>query len=197
MDDALDLGDAENVLDDDFMLQVLGGSGDAGNLDDQLSDDQLSDSDTAVADFSDGGGSAPSAVQSHFTEYSMTSEGLPRTAALQEHDARFEAFFVAQYDESQIGALDDEEEAADGAADPAAYEQVFDDHIAATAAQTWVPLGDTAASDDEEGDHVDVTLRAAEALAVAAVAGDTSGDAGVSDPVRDMRVSFEYAHPKR
>lgn len=67
-------------------------------------------------------------LKSRFTEYSMTSSILPRSEALQVHDSRFEKLYE-QYDDDQIGALEDGEDDIGGVADLTLYQGVFDEHL--------------------------------------------------------------------
>jgi len=68
-------------------------------------------------------------IRSRFTEYSMSSSILPRSEVLQTHDSRFEKLFE-QYDDDQIGALDEHEDEAAGNADIGLFEDVLDKFIA-------------------------------------------------------------------
>lgn len=115
LDDALDLNDPDNILEDDFMLKANGKHADyesddnlIGSNDEDGSDADLYPSDEA--DESDDGMSyfEEEETKSRFTNYSMTSSVIRRNEGLQLIDERFEKL-MEEYDEDEIGALDHEE----------------------------------------------------------------------------------------
>ena len=164
LDDALDLEDADNVLDDDFVLQAntdtfadAPGDGvdglfgrrsgrrglmDSHDDDDDDGDDDDDDDGDDDGEYEDEDGSDVGSsfdglgeddffdqddvrgltrrladqgdeVKSRFTEYSMSSSILPRSELQQVHDSHFEKLYE-QYDDDQIGALDEEEDEIGG-----------------------------------------------------------------------------------
>lgn len=116
MDDDFDFDDSNNQLLDNFMDMALA---------DELPEgaEYANDSDGDWTD-DDGAGSLDSlpdqfgemrmmnleteTVKSRFTEYSMSSSVLPRNDNLEFRDRHFEKLFE-QYDEEEIGALDEQE----------------------------------------------------------------------------------------
>ncbi|XP_052025319.1 protein LTV1 homolog [Apodemus sylvaticus] len=131
LDDDFDFDDPENLLEDDFILQanqptggegvdIPGSEGDEGSEWEDMDDEDGSDDCSSAGRLSDGGdisasGSPQDARKKHlfweeetksrFTEYSMTSSVMRRNEQLTLHDERFEKFYE-QYDDVEIGALD-------------------------------------------------------------------------------------------
>lgn len=127
LDDDFDYEDAENILADDFILQANSSKAatfrEAGE--DYDDDDEWEDTDEEgdEEDFdSDGGLSddenkdggvreflfSDEETKSRFTEYSMTSSVMRRNEQLTLLDDRFEKFYE-QFDDDEIGALDNAE----------------------------------------------------------------------------------------
>ncbi|KAL1770406.1 LTV1-like [Sigmodon hispidus] len=134
LDDDFDFDNPDNLLEDDFILQAnrpaeegldlpeSESEGDNG-WEDMDSEEESGDSCSSAGPLSDGGDrSAPGSPQedikkqlfweeetkSRFTEYSMTSSVMRRNEQLTLHDERFEKFYE-QYDDVEIGALDNAE----------------------------------------------------------------------------------------
>lgn len=119
LDEDFNFDDPENLLEDDFILKanssdprgLAGTGGDEDDEDDEWEDtedeDEL-DSDGAFSDeereflFED------EETKTRFTEYSMTSSVMRRNEQLTLLDDRFEKFFE-QFDDDEIGALDNAE----------------------------------------------------------------------------------------
>ncbi|XP_047413012.1 protein LTV1 homolog [Sciurus carolinensis] len=137
LDDDFDFDDPDNLLEDDFILQANKPTGEEERTDTQKSesedgsdwedvDDETGrDSDVgcdSAGSLSDDDMSAPrkplgpiekqlfwdEETKSRFTEYSMTSSVMRRNEQLTLHDERFEKFYE-QYDDVEIGALDNAE----------------------------------------------------------------------------------------
>ncbi|MEJ1275349.1 protein LTV1 homolog isoform X1 [Cricetulus griseus] len=135
LDDDFDFDDPDNLLEDDFILRANKPTGEeAMGLPESESEDDnewedmdieegSSDGCSSAGPLSDGGDrSAPESPQddikrhlfweeetkSRFTEYSMTSSIMRRNEQLTLHDERFEKFYE-QYDDDEIGALDNAE----------------------------------------------------------------------------------------
>lgn len=133
LDDDFDFDDPENLLEDDFILQANKPTGgermdteseeDDGHEWEDMDDEEGSDDRSSAGFLSDGGdlsapGSPQEAMKKHlfweeetksrFTEYSMTSSVMRRNEQLTLHDERFEKFYE-QYDDVEIGALDNAE----------------------------------------------------------------------------------------
>ncbi|KAL9980504.1 hypothetical protein ACROYT_G009104 [Oculina patagonica] len=124
LDDALDLDDPDNILEDDFMLKANKEGADSESDDDLIKsddddddDDDLFPSDEAEESGSDDGMSffEEEETKSRFTNYSMTSSVIRRNEGLKLIDERFEKV-MEEYEEDEIGALDHEE--LEGTVDP-------------------------------------------------------------------------------
>ncbi|XP_073258108.1 protein LTV1 homolog [Porites lutea] len=116
LDDALDLNDPDNVLDDDFVIKanregyesdddlIRSGEEDSDDDDELIPSDEADDSDSndGMSFFEE------EETKSRFTNYSMTSSVLRRNEGLKLIDERFEKL-MEEYDEDEIGALDHEE----------------------------------------------------------------------------------------
>lgn len=124
LDDGIDLDEPDNILEDDFMMMAndvkpprkpsLGneeGWVTASDDDDDGSDDDDvgsefsgvdSDFDDLASNFSE------EETKTRFTNYSMTSSVIRRTAELKVLDDRFEKV-MEEYDDEEIGCVDDEE----------------------------------------------------------------------------------------
>eukprot|EP00039_Didymoeca_costata_P030566 m.30225 g.30225 ORF g.30225 m.30225 type:complete len:474 (+) comp8184_c0_seq1:236-1657(+) len=129
LDDALDLEDPENVLDDDFIIQAeIDQVEDAeeDDIDSEGSYDTVKDQEEILNDFKMNQYETQT-NKSRFTEYSMTSSILPRTEILQRHDDHFENFFE-QYDDEEIGDLEELDNVG-GEADIDAYGHVLDEFL--------------------------------------------------------------------
>ncbi|XP_017726249.1 PREDICTED: protein LTV1 homolog [Rhinopithecus bieti] len=137
LDDDFDFDDPDNLLEDDFILQANKSTGEEEGRDIQKSenedDSEWEDVDDEKGDSSDDYDSAgllsdedrmsvpgrthraiadhlfwSEETKSRFTEYSMTSSVMRRNEQLTLHDERFEKFYE-QYDDDEIGALDNAE----------------------------------------------------------------------------------------
>lgn len=125
LDDGIDLDDPDNILDDDFMTMAnnvkpprktsLGNEegwvtasddGDGGSDD---GDDDGSEFSGVDSDFDDlASNFSEEETKTRFTNYSMTSSVIRRTAELKVLDDRFEKV-MEEYDDEEIGCIDDEE----------------------------------------------------------------------------------------
>lgn len=116
LDEDFDFDDPENLLEDDFILKAnsnSNGNGVPGTEDDEDDDDEWED--TEDEEGSDGTFSdereflfSDEETKTRFTDYSMTSSVMRRNEQLTLLDDRFEKFFE-QFDEDEIGALDNAE----------------------------------------------------------------------------------------
>lgn len=156
LDDDFDFDDPANLLEDDFILQANkpieeeeGMDGWKAEAEDgnewEDTDDEVGgsgDNDYGSAgSFSDEGVSAPGKppgslehhlfweeeTKSRFTEYSMTSSVMRRNEQLTLHDERFEKFYE-QYDDDEIGALDNAELEGSIQIDSSRLEEVVNDY---------------------------------------------------------------------
>lgn len=154
LDDDFDFDDPENLLEDDFILQankstredgmdVPDSESEDGNEWEDVDDEEGSNDDCSSAGQLSGGGdgSAPGSPQetirkhlfweeetkSRFTEYSMTSSVMRRNEQLTLHDERFEKFYE-QYDDDEIGALDNAELEGSIQVDSSRLQEVLNDY---------------------------------------------------------------------
>lgn len=147
LDEDFDFEDPENLLDDDFILKAnscdrraLTGPDEGDDDDDDewedTDDEEQVDSDVA---FSDGeiqdGGSVDGEflfedeeTKSRFTSYSMSSSMMRRNEQLTLLDDRFEKFFE-QFDDDEIGALDNAELEGYILPDSSRLDQVLQDYF--------------------------------------------------------------------
>eukprot|EP00040_Diaphanoeca_grandis_P001507 m.18701 g.18701 ORF g.18701 m.18701 type:complete len:500 (-) comp12169_c0_seq1:116-1615(-) len=143
LDDDFDFEDADNELQDDFMSMALNdtGVGQEGQGEDQEFDsDGTWVSDDEDDEFRDNLGVLENVdrigrntfnnedtktEKSRFTEYSMTSSILTRSEAMQTHDDRFEKLYE-QYDDEEIGALDEQEDTIGGTHTIDMYADILD-----------------------------------------------------------------------
>lgn len=119
LDDGIDLDDPDNILEDDFMMMAndvkpprkneegwvtASDDGDDGSDDGDGSEFSGVDSDfdDLASNFSE------EETKTRFTNYSMTSSVIRRTAELKVLDDRFEKV-MEEYDDEEIGCVDDEE----------------------------------------------------------------------------------------
>ncbi|XP_063297283.1 protein LTV1 homolog [Pelobates fuscus] len=129
LDDDFDFDDPENQLDDDFIIQANDPSsnetwrkheGEWEDVDSEEEDDDSQegdfDSDGPVSDEEGGGESGNTKefffmneeTKSRFTDYSISSSVIKRNDQLTLLDERFEKFYE-QFDDDEIGALDNAE----------------------------------------------------------------------------------------
>uniref|UniRef100_A0A4W6G9K1 Protein LTV1 homolog n=1 Tax=Lates calcarifer TaxID=8187 RepID=A0A4W6G9K1_LATCA len=127
LDEDFDYDDPDNILDDDFIVKANSASGAVdveGDDDDDDDDDEWEDTDEEGDFDSEGGFSGDEDVEgggrgreflfmdeetkSRFTEYSLTSSVMRRNEQLSLLDDRFEKFYE-QFDDDEIGALDNAE----------------------------------------------------------------------------------------
>ncbi|KAJ0051294.1 hypothetical protein NL108_018296, partial [Boleophthalmus pectinirostris] len=143
LDEDFDFDDPENILDDDFILKANGserttfsGDGDEDDDDDEEwedTDEEDFDSDGALSDgqIPDGGAREflfeDEETRTRFTEYSMTSSVMRRNEQLTLLDDRFEKFYE-QFDEDEIGALDNAELEGHIEPDSCRLEEVIQDY---------------------------------------------------------------------
>uniref|UniRef100_A0A673GBA3 Protein LTV1 homolog n=1 Tax=Sinocyclocheilus rhinocerous TaxID=307959 RepID=A0A673GBA3_9TELE len=120
LDEDFDFDDPENMLEDDFIIKandVMGGDDDDDEWEDTDEDDdedeeQDCDSEGGLSEDEEGGRRefmfADCETKSRFTEYSLTSSVMRRNEQLTLLDDRFEKFYE-QFDDDEIGALDNAE----------------------------------------------------------------------------------------
>ncbi|KAM8878288.1 protein LTV1 homolog [Spinachia spinachia] len=140
LDEDFDFADPDNLLDDDFIVRAsAAGEGDSGGDDD---DDEWEDTDEEGDFGSERGLSADEDAErrareflfmdeetkSRFTEYSMTSSVMRRNEQLTLLDDRFEKFYE-QFDDDEIGALDNAELEGSIQPDSARLEEVIKDYF--------------------------------------------------------------------
>lgn len=174
LDDDFDFDDPENLLEDDFILQankptggeeidMPGSEGDEGSEWEDMDDEDGSDDCSSAGRLSDGGDtSAPGSPQdarkkhlfweeetkSRFTEYSMTSSVMRRNEQLTLHDERFEKFYE-QYDDVEIGALDNAELEGTIQVDSTRLQAVLNDYYKEKA-ENCVKLNTLEPSEDQD-----------------------------------------------
>lgn len=124
LDDDFDYDDPENVLDDDFVVQATSAQAVGGGDDDddwEDTDEGESGEEEEEGDCDSMGGLSDEdeegqreflfmreETRSRFTEYSLTSSVMRRNEQLSLLDDRFEKFYE-QFDDDEIGALDNAE----------------------------------------------------------------------------------------
>ncbi|XP_067296911.1 protein LTV1 homolog [Pseudorasbora parva] len=117
LDEDFDFDDPENMLEDDFIIKANDVMGDTGDDDDEWEDtdeedDDEQDYDSAGLSDEEGGQKefmfGDCETKSRFTEYSLTSSVMRRNDQLTLLDDRFEKFYE-QFDDDEIGALDNAE----------------------------------------------------------------------------------------
>lgn len=123
LDEDFDYDDPDNVLDDDFIIQANSGGrrADGEGEGDEDDDDEWEDTDDEGDFDSEGGLSGDEGpggpreflfmdeeTKSRFTEYSLSSSVMRRNEQLTLLDDRFEKFYE-QFDDDEIGALDNAE----------------------------------------------------------------------------------------
>ncbi|XP_062400207.1 protein LTV1 homolog [Sardina pilchardus] len=126
LDDDFDYDDPENMLDDDFIVKANTASGGGAKDDDddewEDTDDEDESGEEEEGDCDSMGGRSydgdeegrqeflfmKEETRSRFTEYSLTSSVMRRNEQLTLLDDRFEKFFE-QFDDDEIGALDNAE----------------------------------------------------------------------------------------
>lgn len=143
LDEDFDYDDPDNVLDDDFIVKANSASAAAdmrGDGDDDDDDDDEWEDTDEEGDFdSEGGFSGEDAggreflfmdeeTKSRFTEYSLTSSVMRRSEQLSLLDDRFEKFYE-QFDDDEIGALDNAELEGFIEPDSARLEEVIKDYF--------------------------------------------------------------------
>ncbi|NP_001133096.1 LTV1-like [Salmo salar] len=144
LDEDFDFDDPDNMLDDDFILKAndVNGAVGVGDDDEEWEDTEEGESDSegdvdsegAVSGDEDGEGHPrefmfmDEETKTRFTEYSMTSSVMRRNEQLTLLDDRFEKFFE-QFDEDEIGALDNAELEGHIEPDSARLEEVIKDYF--------------------------------------------------------------------
>mgnify|MGYP002803859257 CR=1 FL=1 len=116
LDEALDLDDPNNILDDDFILKANGSFEEDSDIEEgsyeQVDDEEYFPSDGDIYDESDDENSFmdsdEDAKSTKFSNYSMTSSVIRRTQGLCLLDDRFDKI-MEEYENDDIGALDHEE----------------------------------------------------------------------------------------
>ncbi|XP_004609050.2 protein LTV1 homolog [Sorex araneus] len=154
LDDDFDFDNPENLLEDDFILQANKPTDEAEGMDlreaedsnewEDVDDEEGSsgdEDDDSAGPLSDEDMSAPGTplgdqekhffweeeTKSRFTEYSLTSSVMRRNEQLTLHDERFEKFYE-QYDDDEIGALDNAELEGSIQVDSNRLEEVLNDY---------------------------------------------------------------------
>ncbi|NXT00663.1 LTV1 protein, partial [Jacana jacana] len=143
LDDDFDFDNPENILEDDFVLQAnepREGGSDAEDEDEWEDVEEDSDEQDSCSNDSEGPLSDDEVhgrakeflfmqeeTRSRFTEYSMTSSVIRRNEQLTLLDDRFEKFFE-QFDEDEIGALDNVELEGYINTDNARLQEVLNDY---------------------------------------------------------------------
>lgn len=139
LDEDFDYDDPENMLDDDFIVMANSASAAADMGGDDDDGDEWEDTDEegdfdSEGGFSDEGGRGreflfmDEETKSRFTEYSMTSSVMRRNDQLSLLDDRFEKFYE-QFDDDEIGALDNAELEGFIEPDSARLEEVIKDYF--------------------------------------------------------------------
>uniref|UniRef100_A0A8C7C3T2 Protein LTV1 homolog n=1 Tax=Oncorhynchus kisutch TaxID=8019 RepID=A0A8C7C3T2_ONCKI len=139
LDEDFDFDDPDNMLDDDFILKAndVNGAVGVGDDDEEWEDteEEESDSEGDMASGDEDGEGRPrefmfmdEETKTRFTEYSMTSSVMRRNEQLTLLDDRFEKFFE-QFDEDEIGALDNAELEGHIEPDSARLEEVIKDYF--------------------------------------------------------------------
>lgn len=117
LDEDFDFDDPENILEDDFVVKANDVMGDDDDDDewedtDEEDEEQDYDSEGGLSEDEEGGRKefmfADCETKSRFTEYSLTSSIMRRNEQLTLLDDRFEKFYE-QFDDDEIGALDNAE----------------------------------------------------------------------------------------
>ncbi|XP_037698492.1 protein LTV1 homolog isoform X2 [Choloepus didactylus] len=191
LDDDFDFDDPDNLLEDDFVLQANKPPGEEEGVDRQTFGSEDGSEWEDVDDAQEGGGnaecdsegllsdeddvSAPGGpggaaerhlfweeeAKSRFTEYSMTSSVMRRNEQLTLHDERFEKFYE-QYDDDEIGALDNSELEGCIQVDSSRLQEVLNDYYKEKAENcvqlsTLEPLEDLPANELDESDAEETT----------------------------------------
>uniref|UniRef100_A0A672G4Q9 Protein LTV1 homolog n=1 Tax=Salarias fasciatus TaxID=181472 RepID=A0A672G4Q9_SALFA len=142
LDEDFDFDDPENLLEDDFMVKANCAFGAKDAQGDDEDEDEWEDTDEDGDLDSEGGFSGSGDLQgpdreflfddeetkSRFTEYSMTSSVMRRNEQLTLLDDRFEKFYE-QFDDDEIGALDNAELEGFIEPDSARLEEVIKDYF--------------------------------------------------------------------
>ncbi|XP_061581671.1 protein LTV1 homolog [Cololabis saira] len=140
LDEDFDYADPNNLLEDDFIVKANSTAGalDAKDEDEweDTDDEDEGDVDSEAGFSSDGDGDGggrefmfmDEETKSRFTEYSLTSSVMRRNAQLSLLDDRFDEFYQ-QFDDSEIGALDNAELEGFIQPDSARLEEVIKDYF--------------------------------------------------------------------
>lgn len=141
LDEDFDFDDPENMLEDDFIIKANDVTGGDEDDDDEWEDTDEEDDEDEEQDYDSEGGLsedkeggrrefmfADCETKSRFTEYSLTSSVMRRNEQLTLLDDRFEKFYE-QFDDDEIGALDNAE--LDGYIEPDSkrLEEVIKDYF--------------------------------------------------------------------
>ncbi|XP_037107290.1 protein LTV1 homolog isoform X2 [Syngnathus acus] len=151
LDEDFDFDDPDNLLDDDFIAKAnipncaqLRGDDDGDDDSWEDTDDDEDGSFGSGGAFSDEEGGARELLfedeetRTRFTDYSMTSSVMRRNEQLTLLDDRFEKFYE-QFDDDEIGALDNAELEGYIAPDSARLEEVIKDYFAQKAKEALRP----------------------------------------------------------
>ncbi|XP_075993030.1 protein LTV1 homolog [Genypterus blacodes] len=150
LDEDFDYEDPDNMLEDDFIVMATNANTAVDVEGDDDDDDGWEDTDDEGDFDSEGGLSAEEdgvgqrflfmdeETKSRFTEYSMTSSVMRRNEQLTLLDDRFEKFFE-QFDDDEIGALDNAELEGFIEPDSARLEEVIKDYFRQKARESLRP----------------------------------------------------------
>ncbi|XP_016415677.1 protein LTV1 homolog isoform X1 [Sinocyclocheilus rhinocerous] len=170
LDEDFDFDNPENMLEDDFIIKAndIMGDGVGGDDDDEWEDtdeEQDYDSEGGLSEDEEGGRRefmfADCETKSRFTEYSLTSSVMRRNEQLTLLDDRFEKFYE-QFDDDEIGALDNAELEGYIEPDSKRLEEVFKDYFIQKEKECQRPdqLGSaelpSVREEDEEDEEVEI-----------------------------------------
>uniref|UniRef100_H3CLD4 Protein LTV1 homolog n=1 Tax=Tetraodon nigroviridis TaxID=99883 RepID=H3CLD4_TETNG len=149
LDEDFDFEDPDNILEDDFIVKANSATG--ACVEDDEDDDEWEDTDEEDEFDSEGELSGEEDVdddgeclfmdeetKSRFTEYSLTSSVMRRNEQLSLLDDRFEKFYE-QFDDDEIGALDNTEVEGFIQPDSARLEEIIKDYFIQKEKE-WVQL---------------------------------------------------------
>ncbi|XP_044045455.1 protein LTV1 homolog [Siniperca chuatsi] len=186
LDEDFDFDDPNNILDDDFIIKANSASGavdkEGDDEDDDDDDDEWDDTDEEDDFDSEGGFSGEEDTEgggrgreflfmdeetkSRFTEYSMTSSVMRRNEQLTLLDDRFEKFYE-QFDDDEIGALDNAELEGFIEPDSARLEEVIKDYFIQKEKEYLrpddlgpkeLPVVNEEEEDEEEGEEMETVV---------------------------------------
>uniref|UniRef100_A0A671QFT2 Protein LTV1 homolog n=1 Tax=Sinocyclocheilus anshuiensis TaxID=1608454 RepID=A0A671QFT2_9TELE len=168
LDEDFDFDNPENMLEDDFIIKAndIMGDGVGGDDDDdeewedtdEEDEEQDYDSEGGLSVDEEGGRRefmfADCETKSRFTEYSLTSSVMRRNEQLTLLDDRFEKFYE-QFDDDEIGALDNAELEGYIEPDSKRLEEVFKDYFIQKEKESLQKLP-SVREEDEEDEEVEI-----------------------------------------